>query len=446
MSNSTKKVQKTMRFGIEFEFFTLDESGYITNGSDRLIQCVKKRYPEVCIKRECGKNMVEITTPPDVEVPNAILKAIEDFEKVIECAREENMVLYAYGTYPGSFTPEFHSNKRYKAQEKIFGKQRFSIGGRCIGLHIHYSLPWGVFDSLKKVIKPLIQSKNSECLVNIYNFCIAMDPALTALTQSSPYYQGKFLAKDSRMLVYRGGKILKYPDGLYADHPEFGALQDYKVTNSDIIHTILERFENWSNIIKKIGYNVYTLAKHGSILDNAWNPVKINAHGTMEIRGMDMNHPDIIVATAILIKFIIKEIQEKFLKIKPSDVGKETPFKFDGQTILIPPSTYVINELQYLSAYEGLSSDIIHKYCSSLVQLAKNFIPEEKKFLLKPFDDMLATRQTISDHIIEAVKKECQNKNELTPKEAAALALELSLNLYDEIAIMKKRLTKFLEK
>jgi len=445
MPNCSNKSQKIMKFGVEFEFFTLDESGYMANGSDRLIQRVKKKYPEVYIKRECGKNMVEITTPPNIEIPNATLKAIEDLEKVIECAREENLILYSYGTYPGSFTPEFHSDKRYKAQEKIFGKQRFLINGRCIGLHIHYSLPWGVFDSLKKIIKPMLRSKNAESLVHIYNFCIAMDPAITALTQSSPFYQGKFLAKDSRMVIYRGGQTLNYPEGVFANHPEFGALQDYKSTNTDIIHAIAERFENWSEIVQKIGYNIYSLAKHGSIMDSAWNPVKINAHGTIEIRGMDMNHPDIIVAAAILIKFILKTIQEKFVLVKPSDFGKSSPFKYDGKTILIPPSTYVRNELQYLSAYEGLANDTVCKYCSALVQLAKNFIPEKKQFLLKPFDDMLSARQTASDRIIKAVEYAGWDKEKLTPKEAATLALELSLNLYDEIAIIKERLIKFLD-
>ena len=113
---------------------------------------------------------------------------------------------------------------------------------------------------------------------------------------------------------------------------------------------------------------------------------------------------------------------------------------------MIPPSTYVRNKLQYLSAYEGLANETMYKYCFALVQLAKNFIPEKKLFLLKPFDDMLDTRQTASDRIVKAVKDAGWDKEKLTPKEAAALALELSVSLYDEIAIVKERLTKFLDK
>ena len=58
------------------------------------------------------------------------------------------------------------------AKLKIFGKQRFNIAARCVGLHCHYSLPWGVFDYKNKIIKKLIDSKNKQSMVNIYNLFI----------------------------------------------------------------------------------------------------------------------------------------------------------------------------------------------------------------------------------------------------------------------------------
>lgn len=447
MTCKSKKTTKKLTLGIEFELFTLDENGYMVNGADRLISRVKKEYPDIEIKRECGKNMIEITTPPHTEVPNVMLKAVEDFEKVVICAKEEKLVLYAYGTYPGIFTPEFNSANRYKTQQKILGKQRFSISGRVIGLHIHYSLPWGVFDEYLKVIKPLINSKNKESTVNTYNLCIAMDPALTTLSQSSPFYQGRYLAKDSRVVVYRGGERLDYPQGLYANHPKFGALQNYKSTNSDILYLIAERFESWGQLAKKIGHNAYSLTKHGSVLDNTWNPVKINAHGTMEIRGMDMNHPDIVVAIAIIIKFIIKAVQEKFLKVVPTDSAINDPFKLDGQKILVPPDSYVINELQKLAAYEGLSNDKIYTYCQSLLRLAKEFIPEKRRHFLKPVEDMMVAHQTASNKILDVTKKMgIDISKEMTSSEAAKLALSLSNDLYNEILITKQNLLDDLAK
>ncbi len=438
-----KKVQKTLRFGIEFELFTLDEKGYMANGADQLIARVKREHPEIDIKRECGKNMIEITTPVETDVPAAMIRAMENFEVVAVAATEEKLVLYAYGTYPGAFTPEFHVHRRYRAQQKILGKQRFAIAGRCVGLHIHYSLPWGVFDDIKKIIKPLIRSKNMQTMVDIYNLCIAMDPALFTFAQSSPLYQGKYLAKDSRVLMYRGGKDLDSPEGLYANLPEFGALQQYKTTSTDILSQIADRFVDWAEILKSVGTKIAMFSKHGSILDNTWNPVKINSHGTMEIRGMDMNHPDIIAAIAILVKFLLKEIQEKHIRILPADTGVEHPFSFDGKTIVIPPDSFVRKNLQRRAAYEGLADDVVFNYCQAFFRMAKQFVPENREKILQPLEDMLKSRMTTSDRIVAQLEKSGWTKEkELTPAEAAEVALSLSWDLYNEILTTKERLKK----
>lgn len=435
-----KKPLKTFRFGIEFELFTLDEKGYMMNGADRLIASVKKEFPEVEIKKECGKNMIEIITPPHTVVPDAMLLALEDFEKVVSVATKEKIILYAYGTYPGAFTPEFQSTKRYKAQQKIIGKNRYTIAGRCIGLHFHFSLPWGVFDDLNKVIKPLKNSKNMQSVINIYNLCIAMDPALTTLSQSSPYYQSQRFGKDARVIVYRGGDALKYPEGLHANLQNLGALQQYRFTGTDIRHIIQDRFNSLKDLFKKFGFQLSSLVRHGSILDSSWNPVKINSHGTMEIRGADMNHPDVIIALAVLLKFIIKEVQEKYLEVVPSDVAIEKPFQFDGKKIFVPPDTYVINHLQPLAAYEGLGNETVYKYCSALLQLGKKFIPADRIDLLIPIEAFLMKKQTASDRIIAEAKKTSADPQKLSREEAARLALQLSNDLYNEIRITKNRL------
>lgn len=435
-----KKLNKTLRFGIEFELFTLDQDGFMIDGADRLIARVRKEFPKIQIKRECAKNMIEIITPPHTEVPDAMILVLDDFQNVIKSAEKEKIILYAYGTYPGSFMPKMQPDRRYVAQEKILGKQRYLIAGRCIGLHFHFSLPWGVFDDIEKVVKPLLHSRNIISMLNVYNLCIAMDPALTAFSQSSPFYQGKRMGKDARVIAYRGGNVLNYPGGLYANLPTFGALQQYKSTNTDMLHLISERFSEWKEILSKIGYNIYSFLKYGSILDSAWNPVKINPHGTMEIRGTDMNHPDVVVAIAVLLKFIVKGIQEQYIQVVSSDMAIGKPFHFDGERIYIPPNSYVVNELQRLSAYEGLESEQVYRYCEALLQLGKKFIPEDRLPLLAPLENFLKQRKNASDRIIaEAARFEISGDS-ISPKKAAELALSLSKDLYAEVEVTKQRL------
>ncbi len=439
------KIRKKVQFGIEFELFTLDKDGYMVSGAERLIKRVQKEHPEIEMKPECAKNMIEIITSPHTEVPDVMLKTIADFESVVMCAKKEDLILYAYGTYPGSFTPEIYPAKRYETQKKILGKQKFLISGRCIGLHIHYSLPWGVFDTINKVIKPLTISKNKQSMINVYNLCIAMDPALSTFAQSSPFYQGKRLGKDARAIMYRGGKELDSPDGLYANLPQFGSLLGYMSTNTDLLNLIKERFTEWEIMLKQVGSSVKMFAKYGSILDSTWNPVKVNAHGTMEIRGMDINHPDVVVAIAIIVKFIIKAIQEKFLNVIPSDVGVSEPFKREGKNIYIPPDSHVRNVLQKKAVYAGLEDDAILIYCTNLIKLAKQFVPEQRWPLLKPLEEMIKNRTTASDRVIALARQlGIDTEKELNERDAALLAKNLSNDLYTEFTLTKENLIKYL--
>ena len=127
--SSTKtgdSVLKSLKFGVEFELFTLDEQGRMTYSADKLIKRVKKTSPQIDIVRECGKNMVEINSFAHTNIPDVMKKTLDDFEVVLHCAEKEGIVLYSYGTYPGTFTPKMNSDKGYKMKEHIFGKKRFS--------------------------------------------------------------------------------------------------------------------------------------------------------------------------------------------------------------------------------------------------------------------------------------------------------------------------------
>lgn len=433
-------IMKTMKFGMEFELFTLDHEGRMISGAERLIKRVREINPQIDIQKECGKNMIEIRSFPHTNLPDIMIKIMDDFESVLHSAEKENVVLYSYGTYPGNFTPEFTKEKGYKIKEQIFGKNRFTIAARCIGLHCHYSLPWGVFDYVDRIIKPLVNSKNKQSMVNTYNLFIAMDPALTTFTQCSPYYQGKFLGKDSRAIVYRGGDVMKYPQGLYTNHQDFGMLQPYKVTGTDLMQIIKHRFDNWNDIIKKLNMNLKVFLKHGSILETTWNPVKISSHGTIEERGMDVNHPRVIIAVATLIEYIAREVQEKFVQILPSDIALTEPFKKEANVIYIPPHTHVRFNLQVKAAYKGLEDKDVYNYCSGLLKLGKQCIPKERMPLIEPLEKMLKEKKTVSDHILAEAKK-LGAKNSISNKQAAELALRNSKDLFKEI-IMTKQLIK----
>lgn len=436
-----RRTQPKFQFGTELELFTLDKNGYVVNEAPKLIRDIKKNFKAVEIQKEIGQNMIEVNSQPDANVPNALDKLMVHLENMLYAAEKRNLVLFPYGTYPGSFTPKLNHDRKYQIKEAILGKNRALHSARCIGLHCHYTLPWSLLDETEILIRRLVVSKKKHSLVNIYNMFIAMDPALSTFTQSSPFFQGKRLGKDSRVIVYRGGKSLRYPQGVYANLPEFGELPNYKSTSEDLLELIKTRFENWTILAKKLNINILTLIEYGSLLSTSWNPIKINAHGTMEYRGMDANKPSVIVAVGMIIKYCAQVIHKEDIQIVVSKEAIKSPFKRRGNTILIPPHDYVLKTLQVKSAYNGLEDDTVYNYCSALYKFARSVIPKNRYPLLDPLSQMLKTRKTTSDEIIEKAKMLGYKKGKnLTNSQAAKLALMISKDLYKDIVTTKQQL------
>ena len=421
-----KQSLKKSLVGFEVELFTINNEGYIVDVADKLLRKAKSDK-NLTIKKECAVNMIEIASYPDEMVPHTMEHLLTELEYLVSIAEKENILLCPLSTYPGKFNPYMRSDKPYKIKESIFGKNRWKIAGRCIGFHCHYTLPKGIFDAQLRVLKMLIRSKIKDSLVNSYNLMIAADPALTTLMQSSPFYQGKYIGKDSRVIMYRGGEHIDNMNGLYANLEEFGGLPPYKLTALDIIDIITTRYEKWKSYIKSLGLNIKVLSLYGSILDTAWNPVKVNPNGTLEQRGMDMNHPIYIAGIGVVIRWILKKLQEEFYAVVPSEIGIKEPFKIEKDIIYIPPYPYVRDILQKNSAYKGLESYEVHNYCKRFLRFAASTMPNDRLKMIKPFQDMLKKRKTVSDEIIEYAKKEgYKRKDNITNKLAAQIALQHS--------------------
>ena len=436
---NSKSPLKRSTLGFEVEFFILDKNGNVVNEADRLLKKIEEKKGSLIIK-EAVENIIEVGSYPSIESINTLKDLLDNLKILLYTADEENLMICPLGTYPGKFTPKTRRDARYKVQELLFGKNKFRNAGRCIGYHCHYALPWGVFDYKKLTLKKLINSKNKQSLVNAYNFLVAADPALTTFMQSSPFYQGHHLAKDSRMLVYRGGDEVDYKDGLYANQQRFGALPFYEHTGSDIIDLIHRRNEEWFKTLREVGVKESQMPKYKSPLDINWSPVKINSHGTLEQRGMDMNHPLMILSVSFAIKVILREIQEGFLKVETSDVALDEPFKFDKKTIYLPPDTHVKKELQKWSAYQGLENEKVWYYCKRLLGLAKLFSEKKKRPFLEPLEKVIKDKKTVSDDVIAQAKKLGHEdfKKEMPKEIAAEIAVDHSRKLFEEIVLAQK--------
>ncbi len=408
--------------GMEVEFMLIDHKGGIANNSDKIIAKVKEKSQNAFVIPEIAENMLEIGSHPSTEVAVSAASLLENINLAVRAAGNEKTLLLPMSTYPSPFSPIMREKGLYAIKKKLFA-EKFEISGKCVGFHLHHSLPEGSFDATSKNLNAALSSTAKRSLVEAYNLSIALDPVLTTLMQSSPFYEGKCIGKDSRVIVYRGGKTLGYPKGLYAEHfEEFGELPEYRLNEVDLIDLIINRYSSWKKTMRELAPETVGTSQYESMLDTNWSPVKINPHGTIEMRGMDTNFPSLMFSLSAAVKYLFQDVYEHELQIVPSDDGVAEYFKEEDGKLFVPPDSYVRKKLQYLSAYVGMENENIRDYCGAFLKLAKSVMPNCSRELLKPFETMVEKKKTVSDEILDDAKK-------LGYKEGGEISDELAANL-----------------
>jgi hypothetical protein len=439
-----KKVLKRSKTGQEAEFHILNSNGTMSNKALEVISELKLKYPDIPVTKEIGLNMIEFGCYPDIKTYNPALNIIDSIQKAQEICESKGLTLFPFSTYPGKFDPIIQDGQTYRIKQKIFGDEKTKTTCRVTGYHNHYTLPKSVFDEKKKELRFYKKSKLKRTMVSSYNFEIAADPALTLFTQSSPFYQGRNFAKDTRMLVYRGGKKLKYMDGVYANLQQLGGLPPYKQTATDILTSLNKRWDRWKREVKKVAPNVNFSKLYPYNLDIGWNPIKINKHGTLEQRGMDVNFVSILIGVGVLLKFCLKKIQREFIEVMPVDFGIEDAFKLENDVLYIPPHSYVRNKLQYWGAYDGYSKKEMYNYVKRFFNFARSVTPKRYAPIIRPVYDMIDNKKSMSDRILSYAKnKGFVNEGKINNKDAAQLALYYADKMPKDLEETKKKLEKF---
>lgn len=442
--NGEKSSQKRFTIGFETEFFVIDKkTGLPVAGVDAILKKVEEKAAGRAhtIIHEVAEEMIEMGSDPNVEGSDTMKSLLEDLKLMAYAADEVGYAILPLATYPGKFTPTMRKTPKYNMLKKLFGTKRFLAWGRCTGYHCHYALPFGVFDAKALDLKEPSGSDNQEYLVNAYNFLIALDPVLTTFMQSSPFYQGRHIAKDTRAVLFRGDPELGGGKEALGEHPILGVLPPYVHTASDIKHLAEERRTEWLKWTSEKGIGEKSaLSPFRSYLGINWSPIRVNAHGTFEQRGMDINRLPILLSVSILMQALLKPIQEGKLKVVPHDSAKSQPFAYENDTVYIPPDTYVRKTLQKLSVYEGLSNDEVFAYCKRALNLARTLGGEKIQPLLEPLIEMLAERKTQSDLILAHARAlGYKDRRKVLPQSIAAeIALTHSKQMFEDIVILEQ--------
>jgi gamma-glutamyl:cysteine ligase YbdK (ATP-grasp superfamily) len=414
------------RIGLEQEFFLVDEAGYLSNRADEFLQgChlmaqAQGLNPNYFVP-EFVKSMVEINTPPADTGTELAREYLKNLKLALAVARQMNLRLYPLSSYPLHIMPVMRDRPNYHIQARTIGYDKFLHAGKCTGTHLHLEVPPGVIDPRVAVSYNSTSAQREE-LLNIYNLATACDSALISLTRACPFYEGGAIGLASHTIRYRGSQTFGW-EGVYTHLQPVGGLMPYAESVEDLVEQQFARYYAWLQAMEKAGIEPYLfLEAGGSLLKSAWNPVRLNKLGTVEIRCIDSNYPTVILAVIVLLENAANRVRRDRITVRPTR-GMQI-FELVGDRLYVPDFEYLNGELLYTSATEGVKNSKVKAYVDSILQFAMEEAiadgGEGANFLSKLSQD-LDRYQTIEATILQ----------EFTPT-TAQLSLDAGLRLVRE--------------
>ena len=363
------------RMGLEQEFFLVDRRrGEPRNLADLFLSECRQAAREEgldlsCFQAESVKGLVEITTPPSYGVGEIARHYLNNLALALGVAKELDLGLYPLGTYPLPITPVVREDPSYAVKATTIGHGRFSHAGRCAGAHLHLELPAGtVWPDVKAALE--VPAAAQRELLGLYNLATALDPALVALTRACPFYEGRMDGFAARTVHYRG--ILGF-EGVYADLPEVGGLSPYASRVEDLIDQQRTRYRAWFAAMDVAGVERRLFAQAGGNLHRAsWNPVRLSRHGTVEIRSMDANFPEMVLAVCALIRGAAERVRRERLKVRPA--RGVLALEPDGDLLHVPIFSYLNGELLGAAVTRGVQDPRVEAYVDSVVKFASPYL------------------------------------------------------------------------
>ncbi len=281
--------------GIEEELMILDPDSYaLVNAIDDLLE----DSPDGQIKPELMESVLEISTNPCADVPEAGAALRSLRRQVRDTADKKGLVVGSAGTHPLARWEDqrITAAPRYRdlVQELRFVARQEII----FGLHVHV----GVDDPDKAI--------------HVANGMRVHVPILLALSANSPYWRGDDTGLAStRMPIFRA-------------FPRVGIPPLYK---------------DWQDYQDRIAFMVDT----GVMEDYTWLWYDVRPHpnfGTVEIRAMDaQTHVEHTIALAALIQAMVKELSEHF------EAGKQ----------LASYPYEMLDENKWLASRHGMEGELV---------------------------------------------------------------------------------------
>jgi hypothetical protein len=361
------------RVGLEQEFFLVDEDGVLSNRADEFLTRCREaavaagRDPE-SYASECARSMVEVNTPPVYTLDELAREYLASLELAMEAGRDLGLRLYPLATYPLGVEPSLRDETHYRIQARAVGRERFANAGRCAGVHLHLEVAEGTIDARAGVSYGSTEAAREE-LLNLYNLATAFDAALIALTRSCPFYEGIADGRAARTALYRGDPELA-PHGLYARLKPVGGLLPYAGSAEELVEQQFARYHAWLETLDRAGIErrLFFEMGGGLLQASSWNPVRLNAHGTVELRGIDSNYPEAVLAISSLVSGAADRVRRESLSVLPWEDLRV--FEVAGGTLSVPDFRYLNGELFRAAMTVGTESPAVNSYLDSVLRFS----------------------------------------------------------------------------
>jgi gamma-glutamyl:cysteine ligase YbdK (ATP-grasp superfamily) len=356
------------RAGLEQEFFLVENSGHPSERADEFLErCREECGCPVCFAPEFVLGLVEVNTPPVYTLYELEREYAQNLRIALRTARSLDLRLYPLGTYPLPLEPAVRDGLDYRVQVNTVGPERFEDAGRCAGTHLHLELQAGTIDEGAGISATASASAREE-VSNIHNLATALDPALVALTRSCPFFEGRKTGLAVRTVHYRGSAIFGW-EGVYKDLPQVGALLPYAEDAEHLIRQQFDRYEAWLSAMDRAGVQRrYFAEAGGDLLRPAWNPVRLNRQGTLELRGMDSNYPEVTLTVAAIILRAADRVRRDSLEVVPDDGVRN--FEVTGDVLRVPGFGHLGGELLHAAVSGGAADETVAAYVDSILEFA----------------------------------------------------------------------------
>lgn len=415
------------RIGLEQEFFLVDETGVVSHRADEFLQRCQEiaeaegRSPDY-FAPEWVKSMIEINTPPAYSVTELAKEYLSNLKLALQVGQEMDLRLYPLSTYPLHFMPVIRNKLWYHVQTRTVGYDRFLHAGRCTGTHLHLDLPEGTIDPHVGVAYDATPAAREE-LLNIYNLATALDVALIALSRACPFYEGRGMNVSAHTVHYRGSDIFGW-EGVYTHLQSVGGLQPYAGSAEELVELQFARYYSWLQAMDKAGLERYLFEEAGgSLLKAAWNRVRLNGIGTVEMRGTDSNYPEVILAIATLVYNAADRVRREHLTVRPAEGVRV--FELSGDQLSVPDFMYLDGDLLYAAVTEGVKSSEVTAYLDSIFKFVIPDGGEGSRYLAK-LRSALGEYQTTEAEIL-------QRFGSVTPEISREEGLRLVLQACDKL-------------